>query len=134
MKTSDAKKGSAGKRLAVGAGLAAIAAAGVGAYLLSYSKNAAKNRKKAKSWTLRAQKEVIAQIGNLKEVNEGTYKKIVKEVSERYKKLKTIDAADVSAFAEELRGHWQSFAKEMQKAPKAAAGAKRPAKKSRGKN
>ena len=119
MKKTTVKKGSLGKKAAVGVGIAALAAAGVGAYLLTGSKNAAKNRKQAKAWAQKAQKEVITQVGKLKTVNEETYGKVVKEVSARYKKLKKLDPKDVKEFAEELHGYWKMFSKEMKGASKA---------------
>jgi len=123
------KKGSTGKKVAIGAGLAAITAAGIGAYLLTGSKNAARNRKQAKAWAIKARAEIGKRLENLPEMNEATYNAVVKEVSNRYKKLKYLDTSEMIAFANELKGYWRHFAREMQKAKGASRRAKPSAKK-----
>lgn len=102
-----------GKEVAIGAGLAALAAAAAGTYFLYGSKNAAKNRKQVKAWTLKAKGEVLEQLETLKAVDEEIYRRIVKEVAARYKTLKKLDAADVLEFANELNSHWKEIAKKI---------------------
>lgn len=114
---------SAGKKLAIGVGLAALAAAAAGTYFLYGSKNAGKNRKRVKAWTLKAKGEVLEKLENLKVVDEEIYRKIVKDVAARYQALKKIDTKDVLAFATELNNHWKEIAK------KAGTSARRAAKK-----
>ena len=104
------KKISIVKGVAVGAALAAAAA---GTYFLYGSKNAAKNRKKVKAWTLMAKGEILEQIENLSEVNEEIYHKVIKEVSDKYQALKKLDRKDVMEFVDELKSHWRGIAKKL---------------------
>ncbi len=99
------------KSIAVGAGVAVAVIAG--AYFLYGSKNAAKNRKKVKAWSLKAKGEILEQIENLSEVNEEIYHKIVKEVSDKYQAVKNIDKNDIAEFVKDLESHWKNIAKEL---------------------
>ncbi len=112
-KTQPKNESSAGKKIAVGASLVAIAAAAAGTYFLYGSKNAAKNRKQVKAWSLKAKGEILEKLENMQEVNEGVYHKVVNEVSSKYAKLKKIDAGDIADFTDELKSHWKKIAKEL---------------------
>jgi len=101
------------KGIAVGTGIAAVAAAIAGTYFLYGSKDAAKNRKKTKAWMLKAKGEILEQLENLSEISEDVYHKIVKEVSDKYQALKNIDKNEFEEFSDELKGHWKNIAKEM---------------------
>ncbi len=107
------KKNNLGKDLLIGAGIAAVVAAVAGTYFLYGSKNAAKNRKKVKAWSLKAKGEILEKLENLKEVNEEIYHKIINEVSDKYQAVKSIDKADVVEFVDELKKHWKSIEKEV---------------------
>ena len=98
------------KGAAAGAGIVAAVA---GTYFLYGSKNAGKNRKKVRSWMLKARGEILEQLENLSEVNENAYHKIVKEVSDKYRALKNIDKKDIAEFADELKSHWKNIAEEI---------------------
>ncbi|MDE2188268.1 MAG: hypothetical protein KGJ35_00860, partial [Patescibacteria group bacterium] len=67
---------STGSKTAIGAGIAAFAAAAAGAYYLYGSRNAAKNRKAVKSWALRAKAEVMDEIEKMKDVTEPAYREV----------------------------------------------------------
>ncbi len=101
------------KTVMAGAGLVAMVAAAAGAYFLYGSKNAAKNRQKVRSWSLKAKGEILEKLENLKEINEEAYHKIVSEVSDKYQTLKKIDKKDVDKFVKELKGHWKGIAKDI---------------------
>jgi len=96
-----------------GAGLVAVVAAAAGTYFLYGAKNAAKNRKKVKAWSLKAKGEILEKLENLSEINEEIYHKIVKEVSEKYQAIASIDKKDVEEFTKELKSHWSSIKKEI---------------------
>src|SRR3989344_4865711 len=114
------KKGSVVKRVAIGTGVvAAAAAAAAGMYFLYGSKNAAKNRRLVKAWSLKARGEGLERLEQLFEINERVYRQVVEEVSSRYKKLKHLSSKEVSEFGTELRKHWKDIAKEVR-------GARRP--------
>lgn len=124
MKKPAKKQGHTVSTTAVGAGLAAVAAAVAGTYFLYGSKNAPKHRKQVKAWSLKARGEILEQLEKLAKVDEATYHKVIKGVAGKYKTLKRLDAKDVVEFADELKGHWKDIAKEI-----ARSVAPRPAKK-----
>ena len=109
------KKSSAVKRALIGTGVVAAAAAAAGVYFLYGSKNAAKNRRLVKAWSLKARGEVLERLENLSEINEKVYRQVVEEVSARYKKLKHLSSKEVTEFGAELRKHWKDIAKDMRK-------------------
>lgn len=111
-----AKKMSTGAKVAVGAGLAAIAVAGVaGAYFL-YGKDGAKNRKKVKAWGLRAKADVMDKLEKSKMVTEENYRMIVDGALTKYAKLKSVAPEELAALSKELKSHWKSIKAEF--APK----------------
>src|SRR5258708_4503416 len=118
--TKSTQTGSLAKDVAVGAGLVAVAAAALGTYMLYGAKNAAKNRKHVKAWSLKARGEVLERLEALSEVNEKAYRTIVDEVASQYKTLKNLDAKDVAEFSKELKGHWDGVAKQIKKSAGAA--------------
>jgi DNA-directed RNA polymerase subunit F len=108
-------KKSIGKDIAIGAGIAAAVAAVAGAYFLYGAKDAAKNRKKVKAWSLKAKGEVLEKLEKLSDINEEIYHKIVDEVSAKYQKIKDIDQEDIENFVGELKSHWKKIEKEVKK-------------------
>ncbi len=112
-----AKKVTTGEKVAIGAGIAAIAAAAAAGYFL-YGKDGAKNRKKVKGWMLKAKGEVLEGVEKLKDVTEEEYAMILDKVGAKYKAVKNIDPAEVEAMVKELRGHWKNIKKSVTPAPK----------------
>ena len=108
-------KKSIGKDVAIGVGIAAAVAAVAGAYFLYGAKEAPKNRKKIKAWSLRAKGEVLEKLEKLSDINEEVYHKIVDDVSEKYKKVKNIDLEDLEKFVGELKSHWKKIEREVKK-------------------
>lgn len=112
VKKTNQKKGmSKGKVIAIGAGIAALGAA---AYLLM-GPNGKKNRKTVKAWTVKMKAEVAEKLENIKEVTAPIYEKIVHEVADKYKKVKSIDAKDVQAEITSLKKHWSNMTKTSKK-------------------
>jgi len=103
--------------VAVGAGIAALAAFAAAGYFL-YGKDGAKNRKKVRGWMLKAKGEVLEGVEKLKDVTEEEYAIIIDKVGAKYKAVKNIDPAEVDAMMRELRGHWKSIKKSISPAPK----------------
>ena len=96
-------------------------ATAAGAYFLYGSKNAKKNRKLVRAWSLKAKGEILEQLENLSEVSEQTYHAIVQEVVQKYESLKNIDKKDIAEFTDELKSHWKEIVKEAQKLHKKIA-------------
>lgn len=105
--------------IAVGAGVATIAAAA--GYFLYGSKDGAKNRKKVRSWMLKAKGEVLEGVENMKNVSEAEYKMIIDKVSKKYKAIKSVDPKEVEMMVKELRGHWKNIKKSIVAKPKRKA-------------
>lgn len=106
-------KTSTNTKIAVGTGLAALAAAAAGAYFLYGSKDGAKKRKQIKSWGLKLKADVLEKLENLEDVSEDTYMKIVDEATKGYKAVKNVDAAELAQVAMELKKHWKSIKRDI---------------------
>lgn len=109
-----AKKLSNKKKVAVGAGVAALAATAAGVYLLS-GKRGAKNRKKVSTWAKIAQKDVLKELGKVGSQSQKAYNDAVSTVAKRYKNLKKLDQSEILQMMSELKGHWNSIAKQLNK-------------------
>jgi len=106
------------KKSGNGLGLAALAAAtAAGVYFLYGSKNATKNRKKIKGWTLKAKGEVLEKMERMKNIDEADYKRIVDTVAKKYKKFKTVNTKEAESLGRELKAQWRVISKEAGKKP-----------------
>lgn len=92
-------------KTAVVATAAGVAAAAIGAYWLYGSKNAAKHRKTAASWALKARAEVMDAVGKLKEIDKAAYLKIVDEIIQKYAKIHD-NAPTVAQISKEMKAAW----------------------------
>jgi hypothetical protein len=116
---------------AVGVGAAATAViAAAGAYWFYGSKDAAKHRKTARSWMLKARAEVMeaveATIEKAGEIDKTTYMNIVAGVMKRYEKAAGATAAEVAQMSRDMKEAWSQMQKARKNsAPKKAA--KKPA-------
>ena len=99
--------------VAWGAGIGALAAGAAGAYFLYGTKEGKKQRKRLSSWVVRMKGDVMAKLENLKEVNEKAYHDVVDTVAARYKKLKTVDAKELSALVSDMKRHWKNIQKDV---------------------
>lgn len=122
---------------AIGAGVAALAAAAAGTYFFA-GKGGAKNRKKVAAWTHKAKREVMQEMHKMEKVSEKAYHKTVDMVMDNYKNVKNIDKQELAAIAGELKNHWKAIASEVKQVQskikkalpaKKAAPKKSPAKK-----
>ena len=95
----------------LGVGLTAAAVAAAGAYFLYGSKNAAKNRKAVKSWTLKAKAEVLEKIEEAKDMSQEEYDQLIDTVSMAYQGVKSASKADLVTFKKEMKDHWKQIAK-----------------------
>lgn len=115
-----------GVKVAVGAGVAALAALAAAGYFL-YGKDGAKNRKKVRGWMLKAKGEVLEGVEKMKDVSEEQYALIVDKVGAKYKAIKNIDPAEVETMIKELQGHWKNIKKSISPAPKKKVAKKKSA-------
>ncbi len=106
----------------LGVGLTAAVAAAAGAYFLYGSKNAAKNRKAVKSWTLKAKAEVLEKIEQAQDMTKEEYEQLIDTVSTAYQGVKDASKTDLATFKKEMKEHWLQIAKTA--APKKQAAKK----------
>ena len=100
------------KGVLAGAGIASLVA---GVYFLYGSKGAPKNRKKIRGWTLKAKGEVLEKLESVADVSEEMYHSVVREIADKYKKLKHIDVSEIEEFASELLTYWSKIKKDIEK-------------------
>ena len=81
------KKSTTGTKVAVGAGLATLAAFAAAGYFL-YGKDGAKNKKKVRGWMLKAKGEILEGVEKLKDITEEQYAVVVDKVGAKYKAIK----------------------------------------------
>ena len=111
------KKQKAGvNKKAVGVGVAGLAAAAIGAYWLYGAKNAAKHRKTASSWMLKARAEVMDAVEKVKDMDKESYLKIVDGVVSKYNKTK--NSAEIRAIAKEMKSAWSQISSSVGQAKK----------------
>lgn len=105
--------------LAVGAGLAAIAAAAAGVYMMT-GKNA-KNRKKVAKWVGDMQKDVVTELNKAGKATKATYNKVVDTAVKNYEGLKNVSTAELALAAADLKNSWDSISAELNAASKAVS-------------
>ncbi len=96
--------------MGVGAAAAAAAAA-AGAYWFYGAKDAARHRKSARSWMLKARAETMeaveAAVEKLGTIDKDTYLKIVDATIKRYSNVTGVTPAEVAAMTKDLKAAWQ---------------------------
>ncbi|MEL6804008.1 MAG: hypothetical protein AAFO91_09535, partial [Bacteroidota bacterium] len=102
---------SGAEKAAIGVGLTATAVAAAGAYFLYGSPNAAKNRKKVKSWSLKAKAEVLEALEKAEAITEQEYNELVELAVDTFGKVQSATKGDVADFKKEMKEHWQKIEK-----------------------
>lgn len=112
---------SAEQKWGIGVGLTATVAAAAGAYFLYGSKDAEKNRKKVKSWMLKAKAEVLEGLERAQEMTKGEYEDLINTIGAAYADLQDATDKDIKEFKQEMKAHWENIEKYAKKAPKQAS-------------
>jgi hypothetical protein len=114
----EVKKGkiSVGKAVAIGAGVATLAA---GMYYF-LGPNGKKNQQKAKVWMSKMDKEVVAKMKKIKGATLPIYQKTVDALAESYSKQYKEHAPEIKAFAKHLKSNWKGLEKKAKPAIKKA--------------
>jgi len=99
------------EKVGIGVGLTAAAVAAAGAYFLYGSKNAAQNRKKVKSWMLKARAEVLEALEKAEHMTEKEYNALVDSVGGVYGKLQSATRGDIADFKREMKEQWKNIEK-----------------------
>lgn len=110
------KKMSMGKKVAIGAGIAAV---GAGVYYF-FGPNAKVHQKKAKALVAKAKKEVEREVKKAKAVTMPLYHKAVDIVAKNYAKQYKLHEKDIEVFAKKLKGEWKGAKKVVKKAVRTA--------------
>ena len=110
-KKSQAKGISTGAKAGIGFGLTAAATAIAGAYFLYGSKKAAQNRKKVKSWTLKAKAEVLEGLEKAEQLTDVEYKNLVESAVGIFGTVKDATKGEVVDFKKEMLSHWSDLQK-----------------------
>ncbi|MBI2637537.1 MAG: hypothetical protein HYW88_01425 [Candidatus Sungbacteria bacterium] len=104
----------------VGAGVAALAAAGAAAYFLYGSKHAASNRKKVAGWAVKARREIVRDLKKVKKFDQATYHKAVNGVINRYARFSHVDKKELAALAKHAKSQWKNIQRHIAKSRKPA--------------
>ena len=66
---------------------------------------------------LKAKGEVLEKLETLEDFSQDSYNRIVDDVASSYKQLKNIDSSEVLQMVDELKGHYKSIQKALNKKP-----------------
>lgn len=102
MKTKKSK-GGVGKAVAIGAGVAALAA---GAYFF-FGPNGKKNRKVTSEWMDKMKSDIVKKLESMKDVTKDAYDKVVDSVALAYTTIG--GKKEVTKLSKELKKHWKSI-------------------------
>ncbi|MFA5932316.1 MAG: hypothetical protein WC793_02985 [Candidatus Paceibacterota bacterium] len=108
------KKMSVGKKVAIGAGLAAV---GAGAFYL-LGPNAKAHQKKVSALATKMKKEVTKEVKKAKAVTVPLYHKAVDTVSKNYAKQYKLHEKDINALAKKMKAEWRGAGKVVKKTVK----------------
>lgn len=111
MAQKKAQSGDVSKKASIGFGLTAAAATVAGAYFLYGSKKASQNRKKVKSWALKAKAEVLEGLEKAEQLSEDEYKALVETATSVYGTVKDVTKGEVVDFKKEMLTHWKDLQK-----------------------
>lgn len=100
------------RNIAIGAGVATLAATG---YLL-FGPDGKKNRKITQDWMMKMKGEVVEKMDSIKDATKNTYYDVVDKIAETYTTL--TDKKDVDKFVKELKSQWKLFLDENTKKQK----------------
>lgn len=103
--------------VAVGAGVAALAAVAAGVYMMT-GKNA-KNRKKVATWARNLESDVVAELKRAKQNSQTAYNKAIDTAVKNYKAARKVSAPELAAVAMDLKNHWTTIRQELEGASRA---------------
>jgi hypothetical protein len=104
----------------IGIGVTAALASAAGAYFLYGSKHADQNRKKVRSWALKAKADVLEGLETAQNMSKEDYEKLVDRAVKGYSKLKDVKPGELVALAREMKAHWKELEKKGDRGTRAA--------------
>ncbi|MDP2650106.1 MAG: hypothetical protein Q8P16_00905 [bacterium] len=99
------------QKVGIGVGLTAAAVAAAGTYFLYGSSNAPRNRKKVKSWMLKAKAEVLEALERAEDMTQKEYEDLIDSIGRVYGAMQDATRGDVADFKKEMKGHWSRIRK-----------------------
>jgi hypothetical protein len=118
------------KTVGAAAGVAAAAAAAAaGAYWLYGAKDAARHRKLAKSWMLKARAEMMDLVEKAQDIDKETYMQLAGEVAKRYAGVAGVTAAESKRLVQDLKSGWAYLQTQKKPAARKAKAVAKSAKK-----
>lgn len=100
---------SSAQKVGLGLGLTAAALAAAGGYFLYGSKQAVQNRKRVKSWTLKAKGEILEALEKSSKITEEEYKALVAAASGAYGSVQKATRGELKEFTDEMHQHWNKL-------------------------
>ena len=94
---------------------AAGAVAATAGALFLYGKNAKRNRRVIRGWTMKIKGEVVDELERMREVDQKVYHRLVDDIAAKYARLPHIDTKDVEKAAKELKSHWKHISTSLAK-------------------
>lgn len=101
----------AAQKVGLGIGLTAAAVTAAGAYFLYGTKEASKNRKKVKSWALKAKAEVLEALEKAEHITEEEYHALIDAIGGAYSTVQSATAGEIKDFKKEMKDHWRKIEK-----------------------
>ena len=99
------------QKVGIGVGLTAAAVAAAGTYFLYGSSNTPQNRKRVKSWMLKAKAEVLEALEKAEDMTQKEYEEIIDSVGRVYGAVQGAAKGDVANFKKEMKSHWNKIRK-----------------------
>lgn len=114
MKKTDKKTTS--NNIAIAAGITGLfASALLGAHFLFNTEKGKKRLKHVKSWAFKMKGELLERVEKVKDIDEGTYHKIVDDLTEKYQKVKGMTVEEITELTKELKSNWKKIKDEAKK-------------------
>lgn len=105
---------STNKKVAIGLGVAAVAAAAAGVYFFA-TPQGKKQAKVIGAWANKAKLEVAKRLKKAEKVTKATYMAIVKDVMAKYKDAKNVAPDELKLVVADLQKHWTAIEKDVKK-------------------
>jgi len=114
MKKNDKKPTT--NNIAIAAGITGLfASALLGAHFLFNTEKGKKSLKHVKSWAFKMKGELLERVEKVKDIDEGTYHKIVDDLTQKYQKVKGMTVEEITELTKELKSNWKKIKDEAKK-------------------
>lgn len=98
---------STSKYVAIGAGLAGIAAA----YFFLGPKGKI-HQKNTKAWAIKMKADVVEKLEEARDMSEPVYHQIIDSIAKEYEQKMKVGSEEIQLLAQDLKKHWKTISKE----------------------